>query len=283
MGNADDVKEILNYDTADVNGTVCGTTALSLSLYKDKSLIFQLILYHAKAREKLDLNKLSKDEKARVEPPLVTACRLGARPAIRMLIKCGADLEGMDNFNHTPLWMATRRRYTDIVHLLINSGANVNPSQIWTHSPLFFAVKYSSKRTNIAKLLVKHGASVHIKKGGSLLYCAIIQGVVTVAKMIVEAGYQTSMDDKVRLEFMKGSLTRNKHLIGWLDEELHQPISLQRQCRTAIRDRIMYVSQGRNFLKFLCGLPFPKGVLAYLALEDDIELEQTFLGLETEL
>ena len=116
-----------------------------------------------------------------------------------LLVEWGVDLEGVDSFNHTALWMATRQRYTDMVKLLLLAGANVNPSLQWSFSPLFFAVKHSSKRADIAKLLIYHGADVrvNIKNGPSLLYCAIIQGNITTARLLVEAGYNASLDTKL--------------------------------------------------------------------------------------
>ena len=277
--NVDDVERILSLGTADVNRTVCGATVLSLSLYHGNLDLFKLILLHPNTNSKLDMNKISKDEKTRIEPPLVTACRLENHEAVKLLIEAGVDLECTDNFNHSALWMATRQRFTDIVDYLIEKGANVNPSELWTHSPLFFAVKYSSKRSEIAKILIKHGASVKIEKGPSLLYCSIVQGMVPIAHLIVRAGYNVSKDDKLRQELRSGTLTRNQKLISWLQEEMSQPTSLQRQCRTVIRSHVARICKGSHFLQVLYSLvhvPLPKSVLAYLAMEDEIQIEVTW-------
>ena len=267
-GMDDVVHEILDQDCVNLNATICGTTALSLALYKERSNIFELLLCHKCSQQRLDVNKLSKDEKQRVEPPLITACRLGNKQAVRLLVKSGANIDCMDNFQHTAIWMATRQRYIDLVQLLIRSGASVNPSNLWTHSPLFFAVKYSSKRTEIAKILIYSGADVEVQSSMSLLYCAIIQGDINIAKMIVEAGYNVSKDEKIKQEFSSGTLTRNEELIMYLDQEMTQPAMLQRQCRTAIRRNISNISKGKNFLGQLAQLPLPRSVLNYLALTE---------------
>jgi hypothetical protein len=264
----DVVHEILEQDCVNLNATICGTTALSLALYKERSTIFELLLCHKCSQRRLDINKLSKDEKQRVEPPLITACRLGNKQAVRLLVKSGAIIDCMDNFQHTAIWMATRQRYIDLVQLLIRSGASVNPSNLWTHSPLFFAVKYSSKRTEIAKILIYSGADVEVQSSMSLLYCAIIQGNINIAKMIVEAGYNVSKDEKIRQEHDAGTLTRNGELTMWLDQEMTQPASLQRQCRTAIRGTISHISRGKHFLGQVAQLPLPRSVLNYLALTE---------------
>ena len=267
-GMEDTVHDILEQDSVNLNATICGTTALSLALYKERANIFEMLLCHKCARNRLDLNKLSKDEKQRVEPPLITACRLGNKQAVRLLVKNGANLDCMDNFQHTAIWMATRQRYIDLVQLLIRSGASVNPSNLWTHSPLFFAVKYSSKRTEIAKMLIYSGADVEVQSSMSLLYCAIVQGDIYVAKLVVEAGYNASKDEKARQEVNSGVLTRNKELLQWLSHEMCQPASLQRQCRTTIRRTLTHNAKGRSFLGHLAQLPLPRSVLNYLALNE---------------
>ena len=269
LGQADCVRAILDEDNVNINGTVCGTTALSLCLYKERDPIFELLLCHKCSSSRLDLNKLSKDDKQRVEPPLITACRLGNNHAVKLLLKMGAYVDAKDNFQHTALWMATLQRYTDLVKLLLRHGASVNPSKLWTHSPLFFAVKYSSRRSQIAKLLVYQGADVTIASSLSLLYCAIIQGDQSMARLVVEAGYNVSKDDRVRTEWQSSILTRNKDLSEWLGVELTTPSPLQRQCRTAVRRAIATVHHGRHFLDRLQELPLPRSVLTYLALSED--------------
>ncbi len=268
----EDVQHVLEICTMDINTTVCGTTALSLSLYKDKPAVFKMMLCHQYCRGRLDINKLSKDDKQRLEPPLVTACRLGNPEAVHLLVQHGADLEGTDNFQHTPLWMATRQRHLELVTFLLNSGVNVNPSNVWTHSPLFFAVKYSSKRTDIAKVLIYNGAEVKLnmlKSGPSLLYCAIIQGDMSIARLIVDAGYNVSADDKVREEFAAGTLTRNRTLIDWLVAEMKTPTALQRQCRLVIRHAVCSSQNGCYFRQGLEKLPLPRTLIAYLSLAEE--------------
>ncbi len=260
----------------DINATICGSTALSLTLYKEKPNIFELLLCHRCTRNRLDVNRMSKDDKLRVEPPLVTACRLGNKNAVRLLLASGADVDCVDSYRHSAIWMATRQRHADLVMLLLQNGVTVNPSPKWTHSPLFFAVKYSSHRTEIARQLIYNGADVGIQSGTSLLYCAIVQGDIGIATLIVEAGYNVSKDDRIRQELNTGTLTRNQDLLSWFDEELSTPASLSRQCRTVIRQQIATCCEGRNFLLKLLQLPLPKSVITYLALADDAFGERYF-------
>ena len=265
-GKPEDVNDILDMGTVNINSTVCGMTALSLTLYREKTHLFKLLMCHKCTQNKLDINKPSKDDKHRLEPPLVTACRLGDKEAVKLLVKYGVDLEGTDNFNHASLWMATRQRYTDLVLFLLQHGASVNPSQIWSRSPLFFAIKYSSKRTEIAKILIYYGACLYIEKSASMLYWSIVQGNVNLTKLIVDAGYHVSSDEKIRQEYLEDTLTRNSILLEWLKQELFEPPSLQRQCRAVLRRHISDTHKGVHFVKRLGELPLPKSIIEYLAL-----------------
>ena len=260
----------------DINAPVCGTTALSLCLYREKPSIFELLLCHRCTRNRIDVNRMSKDDKLRVEPPLITACRLGNKNAVRLLIASGSDVDCVDSYQHSALWMATRQRHADLVTLLLQNGATVNPSPKWTHSPLFFAVKYSSHRTEIARQLIYNGADVGVQSNTSLLYCAIVQGDVGVAKLIVEAGYNVSKDERIRQESRSETLTRNPELLSWFDEELSQPASLHRQCRSVIRSHISSVNNNKHFLLKLLQLPLPKSVIIYLAIDEDAFGERYF-------
>lgn len=268
VGGAGDVEAVLGRELFDVNSTVCGSTALSLALYKEKAETVSLLLTHPATCNAVDINKLSKDDKQRVEPPLVTACRLGHMESIKMLLsRPEIDVEGCDNFHHTALWMATRQRFTEVVRLLITHGACVNPSPRWTHSPLFFATKYSSRRTDIARLLLLNGASVHLQSGGpSLLFCAIVQGNLHMAQMIVEAGYNVSSDAKIREEFSACTLSRHGAFLRWLQQEMQTPPTLQRQCRTVIRQQLMGAHSSRHFLLHIQQLPLPRSLLDYISL-----------------
>ncbi len=186
-----------------------------------------------------------------------------------MLIASGSDVDCVDSYQHSALWMSTRQRHADLVTLLLQNGAVVNPSPKWTHSPLFFAVKYSSHRTEIARQLIYNGADVGVQSNTSLLYCAVVQGDVSIARLIVEAGYNVSKDERIRQEAKSETLTRNPELQSWFEEELTQPASLHRQCRTVIRNRISQVNDNKNFLLKLLQLPLPRSVVNFLALHED--------------
>lgn len=270
-GSASDVQEILDINTANIKATVCGATPLSLTLYKEKTPLFKMIITHRHTRELLDVNVLSKDDKIRLEPALVTACRLGNREAVTLLLKHpGIDLERTDSFRHAGLWMASRQRCTDLVKMLIEAGASVNPSDLSTRSPLFLAVEYSSKRKEIAKHLVYNGANLDIRKGQSLLYYAVMSGE-DIARIVIEAGYNASCDEKVKRELATGMMTRNISLIDMLEYEIHNAPSLLRQCRTVIRNTVSKQCHGKHFLEKLESLPLPVTVLDHLTLRPVIK------------
>ncbi|ELU05839.1 hypothetical protein CAPTEDRAFT_186739 [Capitella teleta] len=271
VGEAVKVKSVLDSDKTelDINSTVGGSTALSLALNKEKPDTVSLLLSHPSTSSLLDVNKLSKDNKQRVEPPLVTACRLEDLESARLLLnRPEINVEGKDIYGHTALWMATRQRCTDLVELLIKHGASVNPSYKWSHSPLFFATKYSSRRTDIARRLLLHGASVHLTSDSpSLFFCAIMQGNLNMAKLIAEAGYNITKDKTIKKECNISMLTRSLDFIEWLQDELSSPPSLQRQCRTVIRMSIMKGNGRLCFIKSINELPLPSKIFDFITLK----------------
>jgi len=89
----------------------------------------------------VDVNQLSRDRLKRVEPPLISACRLGNLKIASLLVDRGVDTERLDGENRTALWMAAHQRNPDIVSMLVERGASVNPSTLWFRSPLFAAFR----------------------------------------------------------------------------------------------------------------------------------------------
>ena len=81
-------------------------------------------------------------------------------------------------------------------------------------------------------------------------------------------GYNVSADEKIRAEVEARSLTRNPELQAWLEEELREAASLQRQCRTALRRVISTRCGGRRFLRYVATLPLPRAVLNYVVLAE---------------
>jgi len=133
---------LLSHPHCDFNTPVKGATALSLSLYKRHFDIFGLLMRYCGKSKNLDLNKCSKDHLNRIEPPIITACRMHFLEGVVALVDAGADIDATDNFQHTALWVACRQQMPDLVQYLITNGASVNKTDRYNHTPLLTALTY---------------------------------------------------------------------------------------------------------------------------------------------
>jgi ankyrin repeat protein len=97
--------------------------------------------------------------------PLHIVVMMGKKDVAELLIASGADLnsrttEGSPDIRLpagvTPLYLAAGLGYLDLVTLLLAKGADVNVKDENGETALDFAIK--AKRTEIADLLLKHGA-----------------------------------------------------------------------------------------------------------------------------
>ena len=64
----------------------------------------------------------------------------------------------IDNFEESPLWIASRYGYFSIVEYLISHGADVNQSNTHGVSPVWITSK--SGHLSTVKYLISHGADV---------------------------------------------------------------------------------------------------------------------------
>ena len=264
------LKEILDHldFKLDINASVFGSTVLSETLYRGRQKMFEMLLSHEGIRKSININKCSEDGKNRLEPPIVTACRLGNKDAVKLLLLCGADIDTCDGCGRSALWTATRYRYGDLVEYLVSNGSNVNISHLFSHSPLYLALRYPGTRTPLAKYLLYHGADVDIQGGDkTLLQCALSNAEsYSLAPILIEAGYcirdtdiSTLSSDEIHLpDGLRNSLS----------EEFSAPPPLQRLCRKTIRNCVSKVCKGKHVVNKLNDLTvLPYRMRAYLLMQ----------------
>jgi len=90
----------------------------------------------------------------------VEACGDGKKNIIKYLIGHGADVNGINQYNITPLCKACEEGNEKIVEYLIEHGADVNKVKLFNETPLHCACKKGNEK--IAKYLIEHGANIKI-------------------------------------------------------------------------------------------------------------------------
>lgn len=247
--------------SVDVNQSLFGATALSLSLYYQCDEAFNLIIDRHLRTSSVDLDQLSNDPQRRLEPALITAVRLGNELAVDRLLECGADIEAVDGFGHTALWTAARDRRFNIAVTLLKSGATVRPSSRSSSLPVFVASRLSSRRTDMTQLLLLAGADDNSADHQSLLRRVLAPQRYTIIRLLLAACHVTLTRDVT-------SLTRDNDVDNLLRVYMTSPASLQSQCRWTIRRVTSRAGAGIHFLSALSRLPLPKPLREYVALID---------------
>jgi ankyrin repeat protein len=94
-----------------------------------------------------------------VRPPLHWAAAIGLTDIARLLIEQGAGVNGLDNFENTPLHLAVG--HPEMLQLLLQAGAKVNARNAFGHTPLHLAV--GDRRA--VEILIAAGADVRARNG----------------------------------------------------------------------------------------------------------------------
>jgi cytohesin len=122
----------------------------------------------------------------------------------QLLLEHGASVHARDKHSHMPLHYASYQGLSDIIGLLLKFGADVDATDNNTMTPLHLvsqsplhAVGNDSQITSIAQLLLKHGASVHVrnKYGKMPLHTALHHGLSGLVALLLKFGADVEAQD----------------------------------------------------------------------------------------
>jgi tankyrase len=124
------------------------------------------------------------------------ATEKGNEKAIGLFIEAGADVNLRNQFNWTPLMVATFMGSEASANKLIDAGANVSVRDKRGYAPLHWAVQRGFAR--VAELLIQRGAYVDVKsaKGITPLYQAAAFGRASIARMLIAHGASVNAADQ---------------------------------------------------------------------------------------
>lgn len=127
-----------------------------------------------------------------VRPPLHWAAANGLTDIARLLIEEGAAVNGLDNFDNTPLHLAVK--HPEMIRLLLDSGARVDARNAFGHTPLHLAVG----DPRAVEMLLKAGADARSRNGfgKTPLDYAMRQGTsayyLAITELLIRAGAATA-------------------------------------------------------------------------------------------
>ena len=90
---------------------------------------------------------------------MTAACASGNEHIIERLIQCGADINQVDGYYHSPLTVACDKRNENLVNQLLKHNANVIGGDNCHRSPLLAACY--TRNSSLVKLLIEYGANVN--------------------------------------------------------------------------------------------------------------------------
>lgn len=263
------LERMVENEGADPNSALKGMTPLAFAVWEGLVDCIATLL-----RLGADPNLRAVDNVGRMEPPLVSAIRLGHPSSICiLLLDNGADPNAKDFYGHTALWAAVYARRGDIIGLVLRYGARVREWKekievlpLWNECPLYQAVLQGRL---LWMYLVKAGASamavdrdglgplhIAVEKGDEKMVEALVLGLG--ARVVPPAGRERGTWPGARVE---------EKLKEWLSDEMNTPAPLMRLCRHKVRICISESNGGVAVQDYVKRLPLPERMLRYILLD----------------
>lgn len=124
--------------------------------------------------------------------PLCEACRKGYERVVNEFLRRNVDVNVLDRWQCTPLYLAASHGHLNICKMLLEKGADVNVKNHYGYTPLWTSIEHNN--VEIAKLLCKEGADVNVMRPNShglemkmLTYVLLAKGDISLAESIVAA------------------------------------------------------------------------------------------------
>jgi ankyrin repeat protein len=128
--------------------------------------------------------------------PLIHAAAKGNIPAMRILLKNGADIDkaAMYSYHDTPLMAAANKNQIKAMAFLITHGANVNDVGSHDFSALTYTIGNSNPTT--AQLLIDSGFRLESQAGFEAMKMAVLTLKYDMVKFLLDHKYNPNLKDQ---------------------------------------------------------------------------------------
>ncbi|WP_422410919.1 MULTISPECIES: ankyrin repeat domain-containing protein [unclassified Endozoicomonas] len=175
---------------------------------------------------------------------LHVAATQGDASTLEALLNAGADIEILNNQQHSPLHLAIINNYPEAVKLLIESPARIserlriiNQEDSQGNTPLHLAVL--ARNTKVVTLLLSNGASQERSNnyGFTPLYLAAINGTQDAIKVLLDWKSAISQDEVSALFHIAANFNSESLMEGLLIRGLHHGFKFYQPCMPDTMDQ----------------------------------------------
>lgn len=189
--NYEEINSLLKQG-ANVDGkNIDGSTALHLAAEDGQTETIKILIEAGANIHARDL---------RQETPLHSAAARGKSEAVRLLLEKKANPDAVNKFGNTPLHLSAGNGYSETTKILIEAGASVNAADDREHTPLDYVIfrTKSEEKTELINLLMSKGTQITAENLGKAMQIAITFNDPATAKMLIEAGANTHVEDNCK-------------------------------------------------------------------------------------
>ncbi|AET72878.1 hypothetical protein PGAG_00424 [Phaeocystis globosa virus 12T] len=116
-----------------------------------------------------------------------------------LLIKNGANIDAIDNYGETPLFLAVKANNIEMVKLLIEKGAETNIENKTQNSIMHYAAEIPGDNVEVLKYLIRNSSDTAVNsindKEQTPLHLSAELGNTNAAKLLVENGADRDAED----------------------------------------------------------------------------------------
>ena len=263
-GNFGCVRELLAAGADLKKKNICGDTPATLAAGNGHDKVLNLLLKAGVSDKEINLCLLSAAKKAAHN-----------KICIDLLLKAGADVNVRNSIGETPLFLASRNRYSSSEHalrLLINAGADVNAIDRDRNTVLHFAASFDFLNTLKPLLL----AGVHVNKRNNAGETALqkcltptpilpqefysYHGCLNLVEVLFAAGDSFNLNERK---------THDRQSISKLKKMMVPRMSLKDMCRHKIRNHLMSIDSHLNLFVRVPKLGLPHILASYVLFNQD--------------
>lgn len=203
--------ELILKNNKDTDWRLNNQTPVEYSFLKGEFQICDMIKSLLKDRPGSVNDYSIKEKNGAINPKLIiNTVKSGNIDKIKILIKCGADLNSHEKHESSALHWAVLWGMTDVVKLLVENGAEINERNYYNESSLLLTA-LNEKKTEIALYLIEKGADLNFadSKSHKILHTAVENNYADIVRSLLKHGYDVNKRDRYQETALFDAIDKN--------------------------------------------------------------------------